>query len=240
MVQHSDMHTCMHVYVTHAHIHIIAGMHKYTYLHTYKIHVYMHSYINVGIHAYRHMAIFQHIYIHGDSCMTSTDIQTDTHASVYIQSYMHVSHRGVLWDNKVSCSCSGHQFLNDRANYQLNFMCIYWASQLSDLQKMVLQITICFVPNMVYIYMVCTLYNKAKHLVQSFNMHFTRNQINSINSITSNNNEHLPEDPVHSPLTNQCILIEIKLCCVPKNSVFPFILVQGNIWHHYDDVMGFE
>ena len=61
----------------------------------------------------------------------------------------------------------------------------------SDLQRMVLQFTICFVPSMVYICMVYTLYNKAKHLVQSFNMHFT---INGINSITSNNNEHLPED----------------------------------------------
>ena len=40
----------------------------------------------------------------------------------------------------------------------------------SDLQKMVLQFTICFVPNMVHIYMVYTLHNKAKHLVQSFNM----------------------------------------------------------------------
>ena len=39
-----------------------------------------------------------------------------------------------------------------------------------------------------------TLYNKAKQLVQSSNMHFTINQINSINSIASNNNEHLPED----------------------------------------------
>ena len=61
----------------------------------------------------------------------------------------------------------------------------------SDLQKIVLQFTICFVPSMVYTYMVYTLHNKAKHLVQSFNMHFT---INRINSITNNNNEHLPED----------------------------------------------
>ena len=62
---------------------------------------------------------------------------------------------------------------------------------LSDLQKMVLQFTTCFGPSMVYIYMVYTLHNKAEHLVQSFNMHFT---INQINSITNNNNEHLPED----------------------------------------------
>ena len=44
-----------------------------------------------------------------------------------------------------------------------------------DLQKMVLQFAICFVPTMVYTYMVYPLYNKAKHLVQSFNMHFTTN-----------------------------------------------------------------
>ena len=44
-----------------------------------------------------------------------------------------------------------------------------------DLQKMVLQFAKCFVPTMVYTYMVYTLYNKAKHLVQSSNMHFTIN-----------------------------------------------------------------
>ena len=44
-----------------------------------------------------------------------------------------------------------------------------------DLQKMVLQFAICFVPTMVYTYMVYTLYNKTKHLVQSSNMHFTIN-----------------------------------------------------------------
>ena len=47
-----------------------------------------------------------------------------------------------------------------------------------DLQKMVLQFAICFVPTIVYTYMVYTLYNKAKHLVQSSNVHFTINQIN--------------------------------------------------------------
>ena len=61
-----------------------------------------------------------------------------------------------------------------------------------DLQKMVLQFAICFVPTMVYTYMVYTLYNKTKHLVQSSNMHFTINQINSIAS--NNNNRQLPED----------------------------------------------
>ena len=38
--------------------------------------------------------------------------------------------QGCFWDNKVSCLCSGCQFLNDRPNYQLNFMCIYWVSKL--------------------------------------------------------------------------------------------------------------
>ena len=47
-----------------------------------------------------------------------------------------------------------------------------------DLQKMVLQFAISFVPTMVYTYMVYTLYNKTKHLVQSSNMHFTINQVN--------------------------------------------------------------
>ena len=44
-----------------------------------------------------------------------------------------------------------------------------------DLQKMVLQFAICFVPTMVYTYMVYTLYNKTNHLVQSSNMDFTKN-----------------------------------------------------------------
>ena len=47
-----------------------------------------------------------------------------------------------------------------------------------DLQKMVLQLAICFVPTMVYTYMVYTLNNKTKHLVQSSNMHFTMSRIN--------------------------------------------------------------
>ena len=63
-----------------------------------------------------------------------------------------------------------------------------------DLQKMVLQFAICFVPTTVYIYMVYTLYNKTKHLVQSSNMHFTINPINQINSIASNNNRQSPQD----------------------------------------------
>ena len=46
-------------------------------------------------------------------------------------------------------------------------------------------------PTMVYTYMVYTPYNKAKHLVQSSNMHFI---INQINSLASNNNRQLPED----------------------------------------------
>ena len=44
-----------------------------------------------------------------------------------------------------------------------------------DLQKMVLQFAICFVHTVIYTYIVYTLYNKAKHLVQSSNMHFTIN-----------------------------------------------------------------
>ena len=60
-----------------------------------------------------------------------------------------------------------------------------------NLQKMVLQFAICFVPTMVYTYIVYSLYNKTKHLVQSSNMHFT---INQINSIASNNNRQLTED----------------------------------------------
>ena len=47
-----------------------------------------------------------------------------------------------------------------------------------DLQKMVLEFAICFVSTMVYTYMVYTLCNKTKHLVQSSNMHFTINRIN--------------------------------------------------------------
>ena len=43
---------------------------------------------------------------------------------------MYVSHRGVFQDNKVFCSCSGHRIFNDWANYQLNFIYFYWASQL--------------------------------------------------------------------------------------------------------------
>ena len=45
----------------------------------------------------------------------------------------------------------------------------------SDFQKMVLQFAICCVPNMVYTYIVYTLYNKTEHLVQSSDMHFTIN-----------------------------------------------------------------
>ena len=87
----------------------------------------------------------------------------------------------------------------------------------SHLQKMVLQFTICFVPIVLYTYMVYTLYNKIKHLVQSSNMHFT---INQINSLASNNNRQLPGDEC---TVHQCILIEIRLCCVPENSVHPLI-----------------
>ena len=63
-----------------------------------------------------------------------------------------------------------------------------------DLQKMALQFAICFVLTMVYTYMVYTLHNKAKHLIQSSNMHVTINQINSIASNNNNNNRQLPED----------------------------------------------
>ena len=103
-----------------------------------------------------------------------------------------VSHRGVFQDNKVPCLCSGCWFLYDRANYQLNFMCVYWASQFFWSAEDGLTVYDMFCTQYgLYYY---TLHNKAKHLVQSFNMHFTIYQINWINSITNNNNEHLPED----------------------------------------------
>ena len=53
---------------------------------------------------------------------------------------------------------------------------------------------------------------KRKHLLQSFNMHFTITQLNQINSIASNNNRQLPEDQcmVHK----QTDVYSLKSSCV--------------------------
>ena len=69
-------------------------------------------------------------------------------------------HTGVVFDNQVFCSCSGHLVSNDKSTINSTF-CIF-IKQLcnSDLQKMVIQFTIQFTPNMV-----CTLNNKIKHSV---------------------------------------------------------------------------
>ena len=73
------------------------------------------------------------------------------------QTCIYVLHRGVFWENKVSGSCSGCWFFNDRANYHSTLYAFIEQVNFYDLQKMVLQFVICFVPTMVYTYMVYTL-----------------------------------------------------------------------------------
>ena len=76
------------------------------------------------------------------------------------------------------CVTQGH-FLGQKTFYtfieEVNF---------SNLQKMVLQFAICFEPTMVYTYMVYTLYNKVKHLVQIIQYAFY-NKLNKSNKFKS-------------------------------------------------------
>ena len=95
---------------------------------------------------------------------------------------------GVFSGTIKSCSCSGCWFFNDRATYQLNFIYFYWASQLLWSSEDGFTVCHMFLPTMGYTHMVYTLIIKTKHLIPSFNIHFTINWLNWINSLTSDNN----------------------------------------------------
>ena len=120
----------------------------------------MHMCMSACIHIHE----FEHIYVCKYSCMCCTGVFSRTTKSLVCALGVNSSM------TEPTINSTLHAFIE-----QVNF----------DLHKMVLQFAICFVPTMVYTYMVYTLYNKTKHLVQSSNMHFT---INRINSLASNNN----------------------------------------------------
>ena len=108
-----------------------ACLHAYTYIYSHKcehltmhvsINTYLNNYTDSGIIAYTHTYTWN---------LTTIHIHMHTYKyDVHILTCVDLLHRGVFWDNKVSCSCSGCWFFNDRANYQLNFIYFYWASQL--------------------------------------------------------------------------------------------------------------
>ena len=88
---------------------------------------------------------------------------------------MYVMHRGVLGTIKSFVHALGTDSQMTEPTINSSLCVFIEQGNNSDLQKMVLQFTISFVPSMVYIYMVYTLHYKAKVLVHSFNMHFTIN-----------------------------------------------------------------
>ena len=67
--------------------------------------------------------------------------------------------QGCFQDNKVSCSCSGHPLSNTEPTTNSTLLTFIEQVNLYNLQKMVLQFAICFVPTLGYTYMVYTLNN---------------------------------------------------------------------------------
>ena len=153
----THLYACLYTPVyLHAYTHMYVHLYMYTYIFMYPctyvicIYIYVmyrypclptciHININTLLHAtcthiqtFMCLSIYILKYIHSYmyACNMCLYVNTYTHTCTCMSAYVHVSHRGVFQDNKVSCSCSGHQFFNNWANYQLNFIYFYWASQL--------------------------------------------------------------------------------------------------------------
>ena len=142
------------------------------------MHVYVHVYIHKCMCACMHTCNFSlFIYIH--ACPHTYMHKYTCHTGVFSRTIKSLVH-ALGADSSMTeptINSTLYAFIE-----QVNFY---------DLQKVVLQFATCFVSTMVYTYMVYTLYNKEKYLVQSSNMH---SKINQINSTASNNNRQLPED----------------------------------------------
>ena len=143
------LYACMYVCILYMYI-----IYIYIYVCTY-IHIYMfaHIYINLS-----------YAYIHPSTCAY---IHICLHPSLHTYRFMHVyiCHTGVFSRTIKSLVCAlGANSSMTKPTSNSTFYAFIEEVNFSYLQKMVLQFTICFVPIMVYTYMVYTLYNKAKHL----------------------------------------------------------------------------
>ena len=89
------------------------------------------------------------------------------HTHVVMDENMYVSHRGVF--RTIKCLIHALGANSQMTESTINSTLYIFIEQVnnSNLQKMVLQLPL----SMVYPYMVYTLYNKVKHLVQQFTTH---------------------------------------------------------------------
>ena len=131
---YSYVHTCMstesYVYLyTYLNVYHSHSICTYKHIHMYKMCFYIHTYTHAHVHLHMYMNTYIHMYIQMYECVDVCIMYLCTHIYTCLPTYIyvcinsitdiciHMLHRGVFWDNKVSCLCSGHLFFNDRVSY---------------------------------------------------------------------------------------------------------------------------